>query len=41
MGQLDGPASYASAIANSGYATDPQYAKKLHKVIDQITKLSK
>lgn len=41
MSQLDAPASYASAIANSGYATDPQYAKKLYKVIDQIAKLSK
>jgi len=41
MNQLDAPASYANAIANSGYATDPQYAKKLYKVIDQLTKLSK
>lgn len=41
MNQLDGPSSYANAIANSGYATDPQYAKKLFKVIDQITRLSK
>jgi len=41
MSRLDAPASYANAIANSGYATDPQYAKKLYKVIDQITKLSK
>jgi flagellar protein FlgJ len=41
MNQLDASASYANAIANSGYATDPQYAKKLYKVIDQITKLSK
>jgi flagellar protein FlgJ len=41
MSQLDAPASYASAIASSGYATDPQYAKKLNKVIDQIIKLSK
>ena len=41
MNQLDAPASYANAIANSGYATDPQYAKKLSKVIDQIAKLSK
>ena len=41
MNQLEAPASYANAIANSGYATDPQYAKKLYKVIDQIAKLSK
>jgi len=41
MSQLEAPASYANAIANSGYATDPQYAKKLYKVIDQIAKLSK
>lgn len=41
MNQLDGPSSYANAIANSGYATDPQYAKKLFKVIDQITRLSR
>jgi flagellar protein FlgJ len=41
MNQLEGPSSYASAIANSGYATDPQYAKKLFKVIDQITRISK
>lgn len=41
MNQLEGPSNYANAIANSGYATDPQYAKKLFKVIDQITRLSK
>lgn len=41
MSQLDAPANYANAIASSGYATDPQYAKKLYRVIDQIAKLSK
>jgi flagellar protein FlgJ len=41
MSQLEAPASYANAIASSGYATDPQYAKKLNKVIDQIIKLGK
>jgi flagellar protein FlgJ len=41
MSQLDAPTSYANAIASSGYATDPQYAKKLNKVLDQIIKLGK
>ena len=33
MNNLGSTADYATAMVNSGYATDPSYANKLHKVI--------
>ena len=33
MNNISAPSSYANAMAQSGYATDPSYAIKLHKLI--------
>jgi flagellar protein FlgJ len=33
MNNISAPSSYANAMAKSGYATDPGYASKLHKLI--------
>lgn len=37
MQNLDSIKGYASALQNAGYATDPQYAKKLASVINKVT----
>jgi flagellar protein FlgJ len=37
MTNLDSPAGYAKAMQQAGYATDPNYAKKLENVIEKFT----
>jgi flagellar protein FlgJ len=38
---LNDPISYARAMQNAGYATDPNYAQKLAKMIFMIINVSK
>ncbi len=41
MSKISNPASFLHSLQQAGYATDPNYAKKIIGVLEQVTKLAK